>query len=126
MVQVLYSVWALLLGVVLIMLGNGMHSTLIGLRLRCKAFRIPASIWVTHGTSRSAECSTRILGFVALKEPSSTTNVVRNPAISRLRNILLTAATCSQRPPDHSSPSHCHHGIEAYTAAIRATFIHML
>ncbi len=32
MVNVLSSVWALLLGVVLIMLGNGMHSTLIGLR----------------------------------------------------------------------------------------------
>lgn len=32
MINVLSSVWALLLGVVLIMLGNGMHSTLIGLR----------------------------------------------------------------------------------------------
>jgi len=32
MVQVLSGVWALLLGIVLIMLGNGMHFTLIGLR----------------------------------------------------------------------------------------------
>ncbi len=32
MIQVLSGVWALLLGIVLIMLGNGMHFTLIGLR----------------------------------------------------------------------------------------------
>ncbi|MBV16748.1 MAG: MFS transporter [Thalassospira sp.] len=32
MFKVLSSVWALLLGIVLIMLGNGMHSTLIGVR----------------------------------------------------------------------------------------------
>jgi MFS family permease len=32
MIQVLGNVWALLLGIVLIMLGNGMHFTLIGLR----------------------------------------------------------------------------------------------
>ena len=32
MLQVLYGVWALLVGIVLIMLGNGMHFTLIGLR----------------------------------------------------------------------------------------------
>ena len=32
MIKMLSGVWALLLGVVLIMLGNGMHFTLIGLR----------------------------------------------------------------------------------------------
>ncbi len=32
MFTVLSGVWALLLGIVLIMLGNGMHFTLIGLR----------------------------------------------------------------------------------------------
>jgi MFS family permease len=32
MIQILYRVWPLLLGIVLIMLGNGMHFTLIGLR----------------------------------------------------------------------------------------------
>ena len=32
MIKVLSTVWALLLGIVLIMLGNGMHFTLVGLR----------------------------------------------------------------------------------------------
>ena len=32
MVNLFVSVWALLLGIVLIMLGNGMHFTLMGLR----------------------------------------------------------------------------------------------
>lgn len=32
MIKVLSGVWALLLGIVLIMLGNGMHFTLVGLR----------------------------------------------------------------------------------------------
>jgi MFS family permease len=49
MVNVLSSVWALLLGVVLIMLGNGMHFTLIGLRGGIEGFSAAELAIVTSG-----------------------------------------------------------------------------
>lgn len=49
MVKVLISVWALLLGVVLIMLGNGMHFTLIGLRGDLEGFSASELAIVTSG-----------------------------------------------------------------------------
>ena len=39
MFKTLSAVWALLLGIVLIMLGNGMHFTLMGLRGGIEGFR---------------------------------------------------------------------------------------
>ena len=49
MVQVLSKVWALLLGIVLIMLGNGMHFTLIGLRGGIEGFSSAELAIVTSG-----------------------------------------------------------------------------
>ncbi len=49
MIQVLSSVWALLLGIVLIMLGNGMHFTLIGLRGGIENFSATELAVVTSG-----------------------------------------------------------------------------
>ncbi|WP_372611321.1 MFS transporter [Aquicoccus sp.] len=49
MIQVLSGVWALLLGIVLIMLGNGMHFTLIGLRGGIEAFSAAELAIVTSG-----------------------------------------------------------------------------
>ncbi len=49
MLKVLSSVWALLLGVVLIMLGNGMHFTLIGLRGGIEGFSAAELAVVTSG-----------------------------------------------------------------------------
>ncbi len=49
MLKVLVSIWALLLGVVLIMLGNGMHFTLIGLRGDIEGFSATALAIVTSG-----------------------------------------------------------------------------
>jgi MFS family permease len=49
MIQVLSGVWALLLGIVLIMLGNGMHFTLIGLRGGIEGFSATALAVVTSG-----------------------------------------------------------------------------
>lgn len=49
MFQVLYGVWALLLGIVLIMLGNGMHFTLIGLRGGIEGFSASQLAIVTSG-----------------------------------------------------------------------------
>lgn len=49
MVQVLSGVWALLLGVVLIMLGNGLHFTLIGLRGGIEGFSAAELAIVTSG-----------------------------------------------------------------------------
>ncbi|WP_430472948.1 MFS transporter [Thalassospira lucentensis] len=49
MIKVLSSVWALLLGIVLIMLGNGMHFTLIGLRGGIEGFSPTALAIVTSG-----------------------------------------------------------------------------
>jgi MFS family permease len=49
MFQVLLSVWALLLGIVLIMLGNGMHFTLIGLRGGIEGFSSAELAIVTSG-----------------------------------------------------------------------------
>jgi len=49
MFQVLSGVWALLLGIVLIMLGNGMHFTLIGLRGGIEGFSPGALAVVTSG-----------------------------------------------------------------------------
>jgi MFS family permease len=49
MLQVLASVWALLLGIVLIMLGNGMHFTLIGLRGGIEGFSAAELAIVTSG-----------------------------------------------------------------------------
>ncbi|GAA0627553.1 MFS transporter [Thalassospira tepidiphila] len=49
MIQVLTSVWALLIGVVLIMLGNGMHFTLIGLRGGIEGFSSAELAIVTSG-----------------------------------------------------------------------------
>ncbi|MFD1343337.1 MFS transporter [Litorisediminicola beolgyonensis] len=49
MIKVLSGVWALLLGIVLIMLGNGMHSTLIGLRGGIEGFSATELAIVTSG-----------------------------------------------------------------------------
>ncbi|MCW8354401.1 hypothetical protein N5P32_00120 [Marinomonas pontica] len=49
MVQVLTKVWALLLGIVLIMLGNGMHFTLIGLRGGIEGFSSAELAIITSG-----------------------------------------------------------------------------
>jgi len=49
MIQVLAGVWALLLGIVLIMLGNGMHFTLIGLRGGIEGFTSAELAVVTSG-----------------------------------------------------------------------------
>ena len=49
MFQVLYGVWALLIGIVLIMLGNGMHFTLIGLRGGIEGFSAAELAVVTSG-----------------------------------------------------------------------------
>jgi MFS family permease len=49
MLQVLSGVWALLLGIVLIMLGNGMHFTLIGLRGGIEGFSAAELAIVTSG-----------------------------------------------------------------------------
>ncbi len=49
MFQVLFRVWALLLGIVLIMLGNGMHFTLIGLRGGIEGFSSAELAIVTSG-----------------------------------------------------------------------------
>ncbi len=49
MVQVLSGVWALLIGIVLIMLGNGMHFTLIGLRGGIEGFSAAELAIVTSG-----------------------------------------------------------------------------
>ena len=49
MIQVFASIWALLVGIVLIMLGNGMHFTLIGLRGEVEGFSPAALAIVTSG-----------------------------------------------------------------------------
>ena len=49
MIQVLSGVWALLVGIVLIMLGNGMHFTLIGLRGGIEGFSAAELAVVTSG-----------------------------------------------------------------------------
>ena len=49
MFQVVASVWALLLGIVLIMLGNGMHFTLMGLRGGIEGFSAAELAVVTSG-----------------------------------------------------------------------------
>ncbi|NVK35202.1 MAG: MFS transporter, partial [Rhodobacteraceae bacterium] len=49
MIRVLLSVWALLLGIVLIMLGNGMHFTLVGLRGGIEGFSSSQLAVVTSG-----------------------------------------------------------------------------
>ncbi len=49
MIKVLFGVWALLLGIVLIMLGNGMHFTLIGLRGGIEGFSAAELAIVTSG-----------------------------------------------------------------------------
>jgi MFS family permease len=49
MIKVLFGVWALLLGIVLIMLGNGMHFTLIGLRGGIEGFSTTELAIVTSG-----------------------------------------------------------------------------
>ena len=49
MTQVLSGVWALLIGIVLIMLGNGMHFTLIGLRGGIEGFSASELAIVTSG-----------------------------------------------------------------------------
>ncbi|MCO6188131.1 MFS transporter [Rhizobium sp. L1K21] len=49
MFQVFSGIWALLLGIVLIMLGNGMQSTLIGLRGNLEGFSATALSIVTSG-----------------------------------------------------------------------------
>jgi MFS family permease len=49
MIKVLSGVWALLLGIVLIMLGNGMHFTLIGLRGGIEGFSSAELAIVTSG-----------------------------------------------------------------------------
>ena len=49
MFQVLSRVWPLLVGIVLIMLGNGMHFTLIGLRGGIEGFQLSDLAIVTSG-----------------------------------------------------------------------------
>jgi MFS family permease len=49
MIKVLSGIWALLLGIVLIMLGNGMHFTLIGLRGGIEGFSSAELAIVTSG-----------------------------------------------------------------------------
>jgi hypothetical protein len=49
MTQVLGGVWALLLGIVFIMLGNGMHFTLMGLRGGIEGFSAAELSVVTSG-----------------------------------------------------------------------------
>ena len=49
MIQVLAGIWALLIGIVLIMLGNGMHFTLIGLRGEIEGFSSQELAIVTSG-----------------------------------------------------------------------------
>ena len=49
MFNVLFRVWALLLGIVFIMLGNGMHFTLIGLRGGIEGFSAAELAVVTSG-----------------------------------------------------------------------------
>ena len=49
MFQVLSAVWALLLGIVFIMLGNGMHFTLIGLRGGIEGFSASELAIITSG-----------------------------------------------------------------------------
>lgn len=49
MIKMLSGVWALLLGIVLIMLGNGMHFTLIGLRGEIEGFSSAQLAIVTSG-----------------------------------------------------------------------------
>ncbi len=49
MIQVLFSIWAVLLGVVLIMLGNGMHFTLMGVRGGIEGFSAAQLAIVTSG-----------------------------------------------------------------------------
>ena len=49
MLQIFSGIWALLLGVVLIMLGNGMHFTLIGLRGGIEGFSAAELAVVTSG-----------------------------------------------------------------------------
>lgn len=49
MIQVLSGVWALLIGIVFIMLGNGMHFTLIGLRGGIEGFSAAELAVVTSG-----------------------------------------------------------------------------
>ena len=49
MFKVLSGIWALLLGIVLIMLGNGMHFTLIGLRGGLEGFSATELAIVTSG-----------------------------------------------------------------------------
>lgn len=49
MIKVLSGVWALLLGIVLIMLGNGMHFTLVGLRGGIEGFSSTELAIVTSG-----------------------------------------------------------------------------
>jgi len=49
MIQVLSGVWALLIGIVFIMLGNGMHFTLIGLRGGIEGFSVAELAVVTSG-----------------------------------------------------------------------------
>lgn len=49
MIRVLYGVWPLLLGIVLIMLGNGMHFTLIGVRGDIEGFSATELAIITSG-----------------------------------------------------------------------------
>ncbi len=49
MIKVLAGIWALLLGIVLIMLGNGMHFTLVGLRGGIEGFSATELAIVTSG-----------------------------------------------------------------------------
>lgn len=49
MIHVLSSVWALLIGIVFIMLGNGMQFTLIGLRGDIEGFSAASLAFITSG-----------------------------------------------------------------------------
>ena len=49
MIQVLTGIWALLIGIVFIMLGNGMHFTLIGLRGGIEGFSAAEQAIIASG-----------------------------------------------------------------------------
>ncbi len=93
MTQMLSGVWALLLGIVLIMPGNGMHFTLIGLRGGIEEFTAAELAVVTSGYFVGFLSGARSLG-VSLKEYSA-----HHLPCAPLRNHSWTKASlrCASR-----------------------------
>jgi len=78
MLRVLGSVWALLIGMILIMIGNGMQSTLMGVRGGIEGFSTSALSIITAGYfvgflagSRAAPVMIRRVGHVRASSPRS-------------------------------------------------------